>query len=1070
MLKHFRRVFLIPLIIILGFASVIGSGGGGGSEKVNSLPNANAGPDQTVDAQSLVVLNGAGSSDPDGMITGYQWTQTSGQSVRINRANEVRGLFVAPLVSGRSVLIFELRATDNDGRSTTDTVTITVIPPALLDVPNSAPIANAGLDQTVAAQTTVILNGSASSDTDGNITVYQWTKISGPTVLIINSNQAQASFTAPNLAADTDFIFQLRVTDDDGGSAADTVTITVLSGPRFVLSGSISVPVGTATDSDVNNPDDSYTSNDTPQLAQSIQNPVTVGGYVNISGTGEDGRSQAIGDRNDYFQVELVVGQNITLLVADSDIGDVDLYLHDSSGNIVDASVGAGQTENLEVPADGNYFVRVFAFSGASNYNLIIGQTQGNRVGGSYRLSDDFVVGQAVMKYKPGLSLSAKGAVTQPFQSKLGFHVLSGEPRRALLLELDSGADISGTLESQANDEFIAGFAGRFAAGDRRKWETLIAIKKLNQEPLVEYAEPNYIRRTTATPNDQFYSFQWHYPLINLPSAWDLTTGVSTVTVAVIDSGVLLNHPDLQGQLVSGYDFIRDTANALDGNGIDPDPNDPGDGGVGQRSSFHGTHVAGTIGARSNNSIGVAGVAWDTKLMPLRVCGLFGCSNYDVAQAVRYAAGLSNDSGLVANPPVDVINLSLGGVGFSQVGQDTVTAAHQAGVVIVASAGNEASSQLFYPASYDKVISVSAVGPARTRAPYSSFGVAVDIAAPGGDATLDLNGDGYIDGVLSTLADDSGSFEWVYAFYQGTSMASPHVAGVIALMKSVNVNLTPGQIDQLLIQGDLSDDLGDFGRDDFYGYGLINAQKAVVAALSAAGNPPVENPNLSVTPSSLNFDAGTSIIEIAVSNTGGGTLQNISFNIGASWIGITPSNIDANGSGSYVVTVDRSGLTDGIYSATISVISNVNVVNIAVIMAVGDAFVGNVGRIYVLLIDSATSDVIAWDEVDASGGIYRYQLLDVPPGDYVIMAGADMDNDLFICDSGEACSLYPTWNNPTVVNVDRDITNLDFSVGYILAVPETQSVGPPGEVLSPLPTLRPHISADDRTGVERGHD
>jgi serine protease len=171
-----------------------------------------------------------------------------------------------------------------------------------------------------------------------------------------------------------------------------------------------------------------------------------------------------------------------------------------------------------------------------------------------------------------------------------------------------------------------------------------------------------------------------------------------------------------------------------------------------------------------------------------------------------------------------------------------------------------------------------------------------------------------------------------------------------------------------------------------------------------------------------------------------------------------------------VVTVDRSGLTDGNYSTTISVISNVNVVNIPVIMAVGDAFVGNVGRIYVLLLDSATSDVIAWDEVDAAGGIYRYQLLDVPPGDYVIMAGADMDNDLFICDLGEACSLYPTWENPTVVNVDRDITNLDFSVGYILAVPETQSVGPLGEILSPLPTLRPHISAEDRTGVERGHD
>jgi serine protease len=190
---------------------------------------------------------------------------------------------------------------------------------------------------------------------------------------------------------------------------------------------------------------------------------------------------------------------------------------------------------------------------------------------------------------------------------------------------------------------------------------------------------------------------------------------------------------------------------------------DPGDLAFGQRSSFHGTHVAGTIGAATNNGGGVAGVAWGVTLVPLRVLGLGGGTSYDVLQAVRYAAGLANDSG--TSHPVDVINLSLGGGGFSSTEQSVYTQARNAGVIVVAAAGNDDSSQLFYPASYAGVVSVSAVDLRLLKAPYSSFGAAVDVAAPGGDTSIDRNGDGYGDGVLSTLFDElAGLFG--YAFYQ----------------------------------------------------------------------------------------------------------------------------------------------------------------------------------------------------------------------------------------------------------------------------------------------------------------
>ncbi|MCA8947104.1 MAG: S8 family serine peptidase, partial [Planctomycetes bacterium] len=172
----------------------------------------------------------------------------------------------------------------------------------------------------------------------------------------------------------------------------------------------------------------------------------------------------------------------------------------------------------------------------------------------------------------------------------------------------------------------------------------------LSMHPYITVAEPDYIRRHFLTPNDpHFAAYQaWHYNAINLPAAWNITTGSTSVIVAVVDTGVVLSHPDLAGRLIGGYDFISNPQVALDGNGIDNNPDDPGDN-PGQGSSFHGTHVAGTIGAASNNSTGGAGVDWNCKLMPLRVLGAGGGADSDIAEAVRYAARLTNASGTL--PP-----------------------------------------------------------------------------------------------------------------------------------------------------------------------------------------------------------------------------------------------------------------------------------------------------------------------------------------------------------------------------------------------------------------------------------
>src|SRR5438477_12464332 len=196
----------------------------------------------------------------------------------------------------------------------------------------------------------------------------------------------------------------------------------------------------------------------------------------------------------------------------------------------------------------------------------------------------------------------------------------------------------------------------------RATWSRIEALRTATG---VLGVDASFRRYAKKTPNDTRYGEQWDLPLIRCPEAWDVTTGSSSVIVAVIDTGQT-DHPDLAGKQVAGYDFISDPANAADGGGRDSDPTDPGDGSGGQPSSFHGTHVSGTIGAATNNGLGVAGIAWGVSLMPLRVLGVNGGDDADIIAAIRYAAGLSNATGQLPSTRANVTNMSLGGGGFDQ--------------------------------------------------------------------------------------------------------------------------------------------------------------------------------------------------------------------------------------------------------------------------------------------------------------------------------------------------------------------------------------------------------------------
>lgn len=807
----------------------------------------------------------------------------------------------------------------------------------------------------------------------------------------------------------------------------------------FTVTGGILASSGSVVDSDVNDPNAPYASNDHIETAQSIPNPTSVGGYVNRPGTGHEGRSFATGDILDFYHVSLVAGQTIQLLISDPEAGDLDLILLDPDGRFRDISESTTGVEALVAPETGAFLVVVEAYEGASSYLLTIGQETLPTASDRLSVLDDFVPGEIVARFDEAFTQKGgDGAEASLAARTVGATAIAGSLDREVLLTIEPddvrlvAADTRADGATRTVVEWTRAGIRLPADLDPAKFATITAIKRLRSRMDVLYAEPNYILRTNLTPNDQHYPLQWHYHMIGLPQAWNITTGSSEVVVAVVDSGILSAHPDIQGSLVPGYDFVSNPEAAFDGDGIDPDPEEPLDPDGGSPAFFHGTHVAGTIGAASNNGSGVAGVNWSVSIMPLRAIGVGGSgTSYDVSQAIRYAARLSNDSGMLPPRRADVINLSLGGSGYSQTTQNLMNSVRAQGVIVVAAAGNENSSAPSYPAAYAGVVSVSAVDINRGKAPYSNFGSTIDVAAPGGRLSTDVNGDGHPDGVLSTSgAESSGVVRPVYAFLQGTSMASPHVAGVAALMKAVNPALTPAMFDSLLAGGQLTRDLGAPGRDDVYGHGLIDAYAAVVAAGGMPGAA-----NLIATPGSLNFGTSTTSLSLVIENAGGSSVTANAPVDDASWLTVTAVDTDANGLGRYTVSISRSGLFAGTYTATITVTSSANTVLVPVIMQVSSTVLsGDVGHQYVVMVDAETGDSVYQYRADAVNGRYSYQFNRVEPGEYLVFSGSDNDNDGMICDAGESCGAHLTLEQPVVLDLSANRTLPDFVVNYVSGI------------------------------------
>ncbi|WCK53382.1 S8 family peptidase [Aneurinibacillus sp. Ricciae_BoGa-3] len=333
--------------------------------------------------------------------------------------------------------------------------------------------------------------------------------------------------------------------------------------------------------------------------------------------------------------------------------------------------------------------------------------------------------------------------------------------------------EVNGQVKNRHNSTYVIK-----SANHSSHW----LIDHFSQRTDVAYAEPNYLLLHRTVPNDEYYSrYQWDMPMVDMEHAWDITQGKANVVVATVDTGIDYQHPEFAGKIAGGYNVLDESSPPQDDNG-------------------HGTHVAGIIGALANNNQGIAGISWNSKIMPVKGIGADGSgSSLDIAKGIVWAA----DHG------ASVINMSIGNYHPSSALHEAIRYAYGKDVVLVAASGNDNTSQPSYPAAYPEVLSVGAADSAGKRATFSNYGAYLDIVAPGVE-------------IPSTYVGSQ------YAALSGTSMACPHVAGAAALIRSVNPTLTNSEVMNILRTS--ADDYGSPGWDHYFGYGLMNVSRALQMA------------------------------------------------------------------------------------------------------------------------------------------------------------------------------------------------------------------------------------------------
>ncbi len=768
----------------------------------------------------------------------------------------------------------------------------------------------------------------------------------------------------------------------------------------------------------------------------SVPVPSTTGGYLSDrSDTYANGLGYPL-DQEDSYAVSLVEGDRYFLQCfpatgADQDTLDVSLALNGvevASGNACGSGGIAGS------PAGATTFLVTANGGGPFRY---------------------------VLSIAPKTSLSAMDVAWPEPPLREGEAIVTGPAAVAGTLS-SSGLQASSVMELERSigpDTWqvrrkpgVSALSSVSGGGRDARAETIEWIREMRDEFGLK-AEPNYrfSLLATAPGDDPFYADEedrWNLDQISLSEAWALagTSWGQGVGVAVMDTGMFTTtpdsysnwHEDLVNNVVNEggiLDFVNPDYDVDGQEGRDGVPGTPVTPDNPEATSFHGTHVAGIIAAE-DNSDGTVGIAHQATILPYRVLGVGPVGGEDGTGAVSDLIAAINNATDDRND-VDVINLSLGGLPQIDALQDATDRANSNGILVVAAGGNSGDASAVYPAANRRVVGVGATTRGGELASYSNYGQSVDLLAPGGA----LN-----DGIVNAYGEVSatGSLSDSYAYLAGSSMAAPHVAGVYALMKGVSDSLTASQFRAQLIAGELTtaggpDGTFDLGNYTLYGHGLIDAEKSVG---SVNAFPTVVSAWPRVVELSPSGTERRVLLEVLKQSSAADPLVSGSPDIPGAFT-LTdddgnPINVNDEIPEAVRISVDSSAVPDDrplVEEILIPYSNGTDSFDLRIpvyVQAADTSGDRDAGRHYVLLLDANDFGSSRSRQVLASynDGRYSYAIDDMVPGDYILVAGTDLDNNGMICENGEACAEYPETGSRQVISIGDQDLQLDMTTSF----------------------------------------
>lgn len=849
-----------------------------------------------------------------------------------------------------------------------------------------------------------------------------------------SGSQATSGSAAFNLEQAGSYSFSLTCTGS-GGSNAKTVSVTATV-PLYNISGKINSLPFSDLDGDVPNTSlPSIGNNLDPLEVQPLKNPSQVIGHVKYDAESD------INDKWDLYSIDLVGGQYASLETTEWDEdepnkNDLDLYVLDSNGGIYNSSTGSETYEIVTLPASGTFYVAVQAYNGKSRYVLTIGSVyQGLKLS---NYSSEVAIEKNKIRIAPrNDDVVFKSLIENDRYNKLNIQRESffNFKRSNLTSNPNNLYEVSefDAELARAKRLFKESIAGSFFKPTDEQIDDMLFRKYISLTASLQkdfYVEPSFkVSSLGAFQATDYYKLQWNHHNINTAEAVNAVgNALNNTVVAVLDEG----SPTKTSGVYGAIDFVDGGHDFVDN---DSDPTGP-------TVDNHGTHVAGIIAA-DNTKEYLNGMS--VRVLPIRVLGPNGGSTDGIINGLKYAGGETNISGTSYNSvdfPISSINMSLGGCYTSEYECNEISNfIARSGIPVVVASGNCRCNGIsspsycpvaFSPAQCEGVIRVAATDFENIRAPYSNYDQTVDIAAPGGNTSADRNADGNPDGVLSYSADDDAKF------WQGTSMAAPHVAGTIALMKVVNPTLTPTDIDNMIIEGKMTTDIDVAGKDVYTGYGLLDAVKSVEEASKFESGSAVKD-SVNISPTQLQYAFTIDDLNVTITKVGSGDLS-ITGVYADQTDGVLYSAPSAGlPFGTYRFSIDRSFYTEGSYQNTFYFgLSDGTYPRITATFAVGDERLApNLGLAYALLIDDESGEVIQEKTLDISTGVANYEFSNIDSSKkYRISVGSDIDNDNLICQWGEFCDTIPSTNDPenTFFTLDQNLTDVNLSLTPISAI------------------------------------